>query len=211
MKTDRLIDMLSANLEPVNRGLIGRAFAVSLFAGAIAAFALMAVTVGPRSDLSAATLGPVLVKLAIALALVGASVAYLIGLARPGRQTRKWRAPILALMAIMAALAIALALRHATMPAAQISKAEWAVCLVCVPLFSTIPFAALIWALRQAAPTRLSLTGALAGLAAGGLGAAAYALHCPIDSLPFVLLWYGVAAAFCALIGALLGPRLLRW
>jgi hypothetical protein len=34
-------------------------------------------------------------------------------------------------------------------------------------------------------------TGALAGLVAGGISAAAYALHCPDDSLPFVALWFG--------------------
>jgi hypothetical protein len=51
----------------------------------------------------------------------------------------------------------------------------------------------------------------MAGLVAGAIGAAAYAFHCPDDSLPFIALWYGGSIAFCAPVGAMLGPRVLRW
>jgi len=51
----------------------------------------------------------------------------------------------------------------------------------------------------------------LAGLVAGGISAAAYALHCPDDSLPFVALWFGGTIVLCTLGGAALGPRLLHW
>jgi len=88
---------------------------------------------------------------------------------------------------------------------------EWTVCLYCIPLFAVPPFALLVWALRNAAPTNLPATGAIAGLVAGAIGAAVYALHCADDSLPFVALWYGLSIALCALVGAGLGPRLLRW
>ncbi len=88
---------------------------------------------------------------------------------------------------------------------------EWATCAFCIPLFAIIPFVALIWALRQGAPTNLTRTGAIAGLVAGALGAAAYAFHCPDDSLPFIAIWYGAMVMFCAWIGARLGPWLLRW
>ena len=46
--------------------------------------------------------------------------------------------------------------------------------------------------MRQAAPTHLRQTGALAGLVAGGLSAIGYALHCTADSLPS-----GIAARSC--------------
>jgi hypothetical protein len=88
---------------------------------------------------------------------------------------------------------------------------EWAMCAFCIPLFAVIPFAALIWALRRGAPTNLRRAGAIAGLVAGALGAVAYAFHCPDDSIPFVALWYGAMVGLCALIGAILGPRFLRW
>jgi hypothetical protein len=51
----------------------------------------------------------------------------------------------------------------------------------------------------------------LAGLAAGGISAFVYVLHCTDDSLAFVALWYGLTLALCTAVGALLGPRLLRW
>jgi hypothetical protein len=67
------------------------------------------------------------------------------------------------------------------------------------------------WALRQLAPTRLTLAGALAGLFAGGAGAFVYAFHCPETAAPFVALWYSAGILLTAGLGALLGPRLLRW
>jgi hypothetical protein len=88
---------------------------------------------------------------------------------------------------------------------------NWATCLFCIPLFAAIPFVALIWVLRKGAPTDLKRTGAIAGLVAGALGATAYAFHCGDDSMPFIAIWYGAMVALCAFIGALLGPRLLRW
>jgi len=50
-------------------------------------------------------------------------------------------------------------------------------CFVCIVFFALVPYGALIWAVRQAAPTRLSLRGAIAGVIAVGLGAAAYAFN----------------------------------
>lgn len=38
-----------------------------------------------------------------------------------------------------------------------------------------------------------------------------YTLHCTDDSLPFIAMWYGGTIALCALAGAVLSPRLLRW
>jgi hypothetical protein len=69
----------------------------------------------------------------------------------------------------------------------------------------------LIWALRKGAPTNLMRTGAIAGLVAGALGAAVFAFHHPGGSIPFIALWYGGSILLCALVGAILGSRLLRW
>ena len=88
---------------------------------------------------------------------------------------------------------------------------SWRLCPWCIALTATPVFAALIWALRGLAPTRLRLTGALAGLAAGGLGAAVYSLHCPEAAAPFVAVWYSLGMVIPMAVGALLGPRLLRW
>ena len=53
-------------------------------------------------------------------------------------------------------------------------------------------------------------TGA-AGRLAGGVGALVYTLHCPELEAPFLGVWYVIGMAIPAVIGAALGPRLLRW
>lgn len=67
---------------------------------------------------------------------------------------------------------------------------QWLECLLSIPVIAIVPFALVVWAVRQAAPTNLRRAAALAGLAAGGLSAVGYALHCTADSLPFVAVWY---------------------
>jgi hypothetical protein len=78
-------------------------------------------------------------------------------------------------------------------------------------MIATPLFVALVWALKGLAPTRLRLTGAAAGFAAGSLGALAYSLHCPELAAPFIGIWYLLGITICAILGAWVGPRLLRW
>jgi hypothetical protein len=66
-------------------------------------------------------------------------------------------------------------------------------------------------ALRRGAPLRPGIAGAVAGLCAGGLGAALYATHCIDDSPLFVAVWYSLAIAVVSLVGAVAGSRMLRW
>ena len=65
--------------------------------------------------------------------------------------------------------------------------------------------------MKGLAPTRLALAGAAAGLLAGAGGALIYALHCPEMAAPFLAIWYLLGMLIPTAVGALLGPRLLRW
>jgi hypothetical protein len=56
-----------------------------------------------------------------------------------------------------------------------------------------------------------AVTGAVAGLLAGALGATVYATHCTDDSPLFVAIWYTQAIGFMALGGMLVGQYVLRW
>ena len=80
------------------------------------------------------------------------------------------------------------------------------IALVAVPLFIAI-----LWILRDLAPTRLRLAGAAAGFAAGSLGALVYTLHCPELAAPFLGTWYLLGMLIPTSLGAWLGPRLMRW
>jgi hypothetical protein len=83
--------------------------------------------------------------------------------------------------------------------------------MIFIPLLSALPLTAFLIALRQGAPSRPALTGAVAGLASTGIGATLYASHCTSDSPLFMAAWYVIATAIVAVAGAVLGARLLRW
>ena len=212
MKTDQLINLLSTNLEPVKRGETKRTLTWTILAGGLAAVCLMLATVGLRPGGGWFFSGYLLLKLLFMLILIGAGAALLAKLVSPGQDGRKlYTVILLAFLAIGSAGVCALLLGPPGARDQMMMGSQWATCALCIPLFATVPFAALIWALRRGAPTNLTRTGAVAGLVAGALGAVAYAFHCPDDSIPFIALWYGGMVALCALLGAMLGPRLLRW
>jgi hypothetical protein len=211
MKTDRLIEILGANVEPVSARRLRVTVVLALVVGAIGALCLMLATVGPRTDIGA-NLPSLAIKLGFALAVAAAGSAFLARSMRPGQHSRRLLAlmwlPFIALGAVaVAALAMA---EPASWGALVLGTAWWS-CLVCVPIFAAVPFAALIGAARNGAPTSPARTGAAAGLVAGAFGVAAYALHGPDDFVPFIAVWYSAAIGLCALVGALLGRRLLQW
>jgi hypothetical protein len=65
--------------------------------------------------------------------------------------------------------------------------------------------------LRKGAPTSPERAGWLTGIAAGGLGAFAYNLHCPFNNVVYIGLWYSLAVGICAVAGRLIVPKLIRW
>ncbi|HVE21692.1 MAG TPA: NrsF family protein [Acidocella sp.] len=69
----------------------------------------------------------------------------------------------------------------------------------------------LLRVMRRAVVTRPGMAGAAAGLLAGALGAAAYAIACENNGALFVFTWYGLSIAVVCVLGALLGQRYLRW
>jgi len=85
------------------------------------------------------------------------------------------------------------------------------VCMSAIPALSLPLLVAALIGLRRGAATRPMLTGAVAGLMAGGIAATFYASHCIDDSPLFVATWYVIALAFVALVGAIAGRWVLRW
>ncbi|WP_426407379.1 NrsF family protein [Bradyrhizobium ganzhouense] len=213
MKTDELIAALSVNVEPVNRRLVNRSLGIALATGTALAIGMTLVALGLRVDLTTPRAVIFLVlKLVFAIGTVGAAAVYLARLARPGGERRV--SPGLAALPFVAILLLAgVSLGQA--PSSHwdmmVMGDQWLECLISIPIIAIVPFAVVIWAVRQAAPTNLVRAGAFSGLVAGGMSAIGYALHCTDDSLPFVALWYGGTIVLCTLAGAMLGPRLLRW
>ncbi len=213
MKTDELINMLGTSVEPVKGGELRNAMMIALAVGAIAAFCLVLAIFGMPSDVLGGDYLPLKVfALAFTLGLAAAGAGFLMRAARPGPPGRK---PLLVIgllfFAILLAGVVALAVAPPAAWGGMVFGPQWAACLICIPLFAVAPYVSLIWALRKGAPTNLARTGAIAGLVAGALGAAVFTFHHPSGSIPFIVLWYGGPIVLCALAGAILGPRLLRW
>jgi len=213
MTSDQLIDLLVADLKPVDRRRILHAVIVALAVGLAAALGVVTlIFVVPPKLLDGHNLEFLLIKLFFASAVVATTAVFLPQLARPGAPMRG--SPVFAFIPfamIGAAAAVALAsARFSAWPGMIVEKDSLA-CLPAILLLAILPFTALVWALRVGAPTDLIRAGALAGLAAGGLGAIACAFPCTEQSLPSIALWYGFPVGVCAAVGAKLGPSLLRW
>lgn len=213
MKTEDLIEMLSKNVEPVDRRQVVREIVAALMIGTAAAVGAAVIMGGVRADISdVRTLAFLASKLVFAIAIVAVGSALLLRLARPGGEARTRVAPLAWPFVGITALAAVSLITAPVWHWHKMALGEgWLECLLSIPLIAIVPFAAVIWAVRRMAPTNLMRAGALAGLVAGGISAAGYALHCTDDSLPFIALWYAGSIGLCALAGAVLGPRLLRW
>src|SRR5215469_7764673 len=155
MKTEQLIDMLSTNVEPVRRGGFQKMLMGALLIGAAAPFCLMLATVGMRSDTTKAWsyLG---LKVLFALSLVTVGAALLAKLMRPGQDDRKLFAFVFLPFLIIACAGLGSFVFGRPMEwGHMVFGMSWATCLLCIPLFAVVPFAALIFALRKGAPTNL--------------------------------------------------------
>lgn len=213
MKTDELVAALSTNVEPVNHKRVNRSVGIALAVGTVIALGITLLGLGIRTDLTSPRAAIfLLLKIAFALATVGVASVYLSRLVRPGGERRiSLSLAAVPLVAIILLAAISLGQAPSSHWDRMMMGDEWLECLISIPIIAIVPFAAIILAARRAAPTNLVRAGAFSGLAAGGVSAIAYALHCTDDSLPFVALWYGGTIVLCTIAGAVLGPRLLRW
>lgn len=211
MKTDELIRLLSQD-APV-RMRLGRALALAVAAGIVASAVLLLATVGLRDDLASA-IGTVRVAFKIGMTLVLAIAAFglVSRIGKPGVPLRPWA---LALLLPLALMVVAVGVELLVVPqdawAARLIGRNAAFCLFFIPVLSLAPLAGFLAALRNGAPENPGLAGAAAGLAAGAIGAALYAWHCPDDSPLFGAAWYTLAVTFVIAVGYAAGRRWLRW
>jgi hypothetical protein len=213
MNTDQLIESLAADVAPVSRHSVGRRLALGVVAGIAISALVIALGLGVRPDLFAALHSfPLWMKAGYTASLAACAIYATAQLARPepANLRRLW---LIAIPVVLLALVgvdelmrtppgewLAMWLGHSW------KKCPWLVLMLSAPIFI-----GLLWSFRRLAPTRLRAAGATAGLAAGAFAATVYCLHCPEVSAIFVLTWYSLGILLAASIGALVGPRLLRW
>jgi hypothetical protein len=213
MNTDELVQMLARGLEPTPPGVAQRRWTLALAASVPVAACLMLITLGLRPDLlQVATLPMFWLKLALPLALCAGALRVAARLARPGATlgaSAVWLVIPVAVIWSVAAFAL-LGAAPATRPALLFGE-TWQACPLYIASLSVPMLLATLWALRGLAPTRLRLAGAAAGLLSGAAAAGVYALHCPELAAPFIAVWYVLGMLLPAVVGALVGPRVLRW
>ncbi|HEY1227058.1 MAG TPA: DUF1109 domain-containing protein [Ramlibacter sp.] len=213
MNTQDLVTQLARSGAAVDHRAGRRRFWSPLAIAAVASIVLVLASVGPRADWRDATGLPMFcLKIAFPAATALAASMLLNDLGHPGARIRTATALVAlptALVWTMAAAALAAALPADR--AELVLGHSWLKCLISVPALSVPAFVLALVAARSLAPTRLALTGAVAGLVAGAAAAAGYALHCDEMQAPFLAVWYVLGMLVPAACGWLAGPRLLRW
>jgi hypothetical protein len=213
MNTDELINMLASNAPAVDRQVVARRFRTAVVIGLLLALLMLLTFFGIRPDIGEIAATPLFwAKLALPAALLGGALLVTTRLARPGVAVGSgWAtlaAPVIAVWLVALGLLLSVS---ANSRWALVLGETWRVCPLNIALLSIPTFLCVFWAIRGLAPTRLRLAGGAGGLLAGSMATLAYSLHCPEMSVAFWAVWYVLGMLIPTAIGALLGPRLLRW
>jgi hypothetical protein len=212
-ETEDLIDSLVRDLKPVPRHALERRFALAVLPALAVSLLLMLIVLGLRTDMTQALMLPAFwIKSAYNALLAIAAFAAVYRLSRPdGSEGRFFgiAAAIILALAVMAVIQLALS-PAASYPVLVLGSSALH-CPLLIFAFAMPILIANTWALRGGAPSNLGITGFIAGIAAGASGAWVYSWFCTENGLPFVTLWYSLGILLTGAIGALLGPRLLRW
>jgi hypothetical protein len=211
VKTEDLISALAADGRQT--GNLGRSLLIALVAGSLVAGVAFFATLGFRHDIdSAMHTIHFLFKFVVTLSLAVAAIAVVWRIGRPGVPLTlpAWLLAIPVLLLVAAVAIEMMMLPEADWSARMIGR-NWMHCLLAIPALSIPTLAALLYVLRDSAPSNPALAGAVAGLVSAGVAATYYASNCTDDSPMFVATWYTLAVAMVTVAGALIGGRLLRW
>ena len=213
MKTDELVTMLANGNVAIAPHALERRLLAGISVGSIAAVILMVTLLGVRPDLLAAAHQPMFwVKSLFAASLAVAALVTATRLSRPGVLLGRTPAAVVSPVLAMWALGALVLLAAAPDQRANLLFGDtWNDCPLVIALLALPIFVGTSWAVAGLAPIRLRLAGAASGLLSGAMATLVYCLHCPEMAAPFVAVWYVLGMALPTVLGALLGPRLLRW
>lgn len=207
MNTDKLIETLATQGAALP-GTSRRTWPLPLLAAVALCLGGLTVAFGaPLRPLPDIGIAPYAMKLAFSLSVAVAAAFALKAAATPGRAVRRR----LVALAIPFAALLALTGMEFAAGAARWPGGTWTQCVSAIAIGSVPTFIAALVVTRRFAPTRLRLSGTIAGLFAGAGAASAYALWCPETNAAFLLTWYAGPMVLAGALGCLLGPRLLRW
>jgi len=212
MKTADLIAGLTADATPVAPASPPRRVGATMVVGALIALAILVPWLGFRPMDAAVRLPSFWMKAAYTLTLAGGAWLLASRLSRPAASLRL---PLFAIGFVFTVIAAMAVMELSGTPARDMRTVwmghSWKQCPVRIVLLAIPIFALVALAIRGLAPTRLRAAGAAAGLLAGAAAATVYGLACDEVTAAFTATWYTFGIAACAVFGALVGPRVLRW
>ena len=213
MKTRDLIARLVSDMSPVERNAVPRLLNRALMLGLAGSTVLLVTLYGVRSDMPELILTTIFwVRLVFPLAIIVAAMKLAERLGRPGAPLKfAW---FVVALPIITMLLAAGSILMATPPGYRLQLmlgTTWRTTTASVIVLSVPSLTAMMHAMKQLAPTRLAMAGAGAGLLAGAQGLLVYSLYCSEMAVPFWGVWYVLAIAITAAIGAAIAPRCLRW
>lgn len=212
MRTDDLIGSLVMDQghPPVS---VRRTFGYALPVALLVAFGIFSYVLDMRQDFADALMTwRYDIKILTTASIAAFGIVLLFRMARPQHEPAgdlKW--VLLALVPIALGLLIEMAVLPSDQWASSAIGRGAIYCLSLVPLIAIGPLAATLIVLKRGAPQSPTAAGAIAGFAAGGIGALIYTLHCPNDSPFYVAIWYLSAVAIVTVVGAGIGRVWLRW
>lgn len=211
MNTVAWVDMLARGAGAAPRFVAVRRIGLAACAGLLASVMLAILVLGPLPASAFASLSPWL-KLGYTGMLAAAAVWLA---ARAGRPVPRVALPGFAVLAVVLVMVgVGASVMGSSAPGDRMHVLMGNTALQCPWLVLALSLPALglsFWALRSLAPTQLRMAGFAAGVLAGALGAFGYSLACPEASAAFVAAWYTLGIALTGVLGATLGPRILRW
>ena len=211
MTTGQLIDLLVEDLKP--EGPFNRVVLLAMGVGVLIASFTFIIGVGFRADIAEAMHSwRFLLKFVLTGTLAVSMTGMLTNLGRPNGAIEGWgwgaaAAPVM----LVCAIAIELVTEPEAKWLARLVGHNSRTCLTVIPLLSVGPLLCFFAALRTGAPRTPGFAGAVAGVAASGIGATFYAANCTDDSPLFVATWYPLAILLVSAIGCFGGKLLLRW
>jgi hypothetical protein len=213
LKTDDLVSLLAAGVEPIDARWTTRRHVLAITGGMLGALAITGGMLRLNPTLSHEVFDPMFwVREGYCATLGSLGFVAITRLARPGSRLGAVPAGIGAVVIAMWTFAALVLLTAPAQDRAHLLLgATAAVCPFLITLVAAPLFVAFVWVLRGLAPTQLRAAGAAAGFAAGSFGALVYSLHCPELTAPFIGVWYLLGMLIPTAIGAMLGPRLMRW
>jgi len=211
METEQLIRTLAADNAHRARP-VGFVLAFGLLAAAPISLVMFFSELGVRPDVMTAMHNPFFdLKFVVTLAMAISAIAVSLHLSRPEVSLKGWWWLLLIPAGILGAgIASEMMLPQRLPMMARLIGSNSRVCMTAIPLMSLPLLAGALIGLRQGAPARPAVAGAVAGFLSAGLAATLYASHCTDDSPLFVATWYTIATALVVAVGALAGSKVLR-